>query len=52
MAFGSLVNGPLLQVWVPDQSRGDQYGVRVDEGAVRGTWATVSPESYSVAREP
>lgn len=52
MAFGTLVNGPLVQVWVPDRSRADGYTVQVDEGAVRGTWATLTAESYSVARSP
>jgi hypothetical protein len=52
MAFGSIVNGPLVQVWVPDRAGAAGYAVRVDEGAVRGTWATLSPESYSVARAP
>jgi hypothetical protein len=52
MAFGALANGPLLQVWVPDRSRGDHYGIRVDEGAARGTYATVAPDSYAIARDP
>jgi hypothetical protein len=51
IVFGALVNGPLLQVWVPDRSIADRYAVRVDEGAARGTYVTVAPESYAIARD-
>ncbi len=52
MVFGSIVDGPLIRVWVPDVSRAGQYSVRVDEGAIRGTYAVLPGASYSVTRQP
>lgn len=51
LVFGSIVDGPLVRVWIPDRSQAAQYSVRADEGAVRGTYATVGGDSYSVAHQ-
>jgi hypothetical protein len=51
MVFGSIVDGPLIQVWVPDASRAGDYSVRVDEGAIRGTYDVLPGASYSVTRQ-
>ncbi len=52
MVFGSIVDGPLIRVWVPDLSLGARYSVRVDEGAIRGTYDVLPGTSYQVARTP
>jgi len=52
MVFGSIVDGPLIRVWVPDVSRAGLYSVRVDEGAIRGTYDVVPGAAYSMTRQP
>ncbi|MGH7515925.1 MAG: hypothetical protein ACREOC_00440 [Gemmatimonadales bacterium] len=52
MVFGPIVDGPLIQVWVPDVSRAGHYSVGVDEGAIRGTYDVVPGAAYSVTHQP
>jgi hypothetical protein len=52
MIFGAIGDGPLMRVWVPDLSQAAAYGVQVEEGAVRGTYAIVEAGSYTVTRRP
>jgi hypothetical protein len=50
LVFGSIVDGPLIRVWVPDLSRASRYTVAVSEGAIRGTYQLVLGSSYQVTR--
>jgi hypothetical protein len=52
LVFGSIVNGPLIKVWVPDVSRASRYTVAVTEGALRGTYQLVLGVSYHVSQRP
>jgi hypothetical protein len=52
MVFGTIVDGPLLGVWVPDLSQAGGYSVRVDEGAARESYGVVAAASYQVSRRP
>jgi hypothetical protein len=52
IVYGPIVDGALLRVWVPNASLAAQYGVRVDEGARRGTYEAIPGGAYSVMRRP
>ncbi len=52
IVIGSIVDGPLVRVWVPDASRSARYAVQVEEGAARATYGVVPSTSYQVIRRP
>ena len=52
IVVGAIADGPLIRVWVPDVARADRYSVQVEEGALRGSYATVPAGNYAVTRGP
>jgi hypothetical protein len=52
IVYGSIGDGALMRVWVPNASLASRYTVRVDEGARRVSYDVVPGAAYLVTRRP